>query len=116
MKQLPPEYYQLLEQLQAIDFVLVELTLYLDTHPLDNDSINQFNHCAKERKRLKKANRNPSLVHLCNLEIAIQAIHGTGAMNHGHGKYKSGSGLVRGDKHMTSRREGCLSPSCRIGM
>ena len=32
MKQMPPEYYQLLEQLQTVDFVLVELTLYLDTH------------------------------------------------------------------------------------
>ncbi|MEW8986222.1 MAG: spore coat protein CotJB [Bacillus sp. (in: firmicutes)] len=54
MKQLPPEYYQLLEQLQAVDFVLVELTLYLDTHPQDAEAINQFNQCAKERKRLKK--------------------------------------------------------------
>ncbi len=54
MKQLPPEYYQLLEQLQAVDFVLVELTLYLDTHPQDHDSINQFNQFAQERRRLKK--------------------------------------------------------------
>ena len=35
MKQMPPEYYQLMEQLQAVDFVLVELTLYLDTHNED---------------------------------------------------------------------------------
>lgn len=54
MKQLPPEYYQLLEQLQAVDFVLVELTLYLDTHPDDSEAITQFNHFAKEKKRLKK--------------------------------------------------------------
>ena len=33
MKQMPPEYYQLLEELQTADFVIVELTLYLDTHP-----------------------------------------------------------------------------------
>ena len=32
MKQMPADYYQLLEQLQTVDFVLVELTLYLDTH------------------------------------------------------------------------------------
>jgi len=32
MKQVPAEYYQMMEQLQAVDFVLVELTLYLDTH------------------------------------------------------------------------------------
>ena len=44
MKQMPPEYYQLMQQLQAVDFVLVELTLYLDTH--------QF---ASERKKIKKA-------------------------------------------------------------
>ncbi len=54
MKQLPPEYYQLLEQLQAIDFVLVELTLYLDTHHHDQDAINQFNHYVKEREKFKK--------------------------------------------------------------
>lgn len=54
MKQVPDEYYQLMEQLQTIDFVLVELTLYLDTHPNDFEAINQFNQYAKERKRIKK--------------------------------------------------------------
>ncbi|MFB6465974.1 spore coat protein CotJB [Cytobacillus sp. Hz8] len=54
MKQLPNEFYHLMEQLQAVDFVLVELTLYLDTHDQDTEAINQFNHFAKERKRLKK--------------------------------------------------------------
>ncbi|MGG1675109.1 spore coat protein CotJB [Neobacillus sp. NRS-1170] len=55
MKQVPAEYYQLMEQLQAVDFVLVELTLYLDTHNDDFEAINQFNHYVRERKRLKKA-------------------------------------------------------------
>ncbi|MFV0556350.1 MAG: spore coat protein CotJB, partial [Lactovum sp.] len=32
---LPDEYYQQLEKIQEIDFVLVELTLYLDTHGTD---------------------------------------------------------------------------------
>lgn len=54
MKQLPAEYYQLLEQLQAVDFVLVELTLYLDTHNGDEEAIKQFNRFASERKKLKK--------------------------------------------------------------
>jgi spore coat protein JB len=54
MKQVPADYYQLMEQLQAVDFVLVELTLYLDTHNDDQEAINQFNHYAKERKRIKK--------------------------------------------------------------
>ncbi|WP_284141265.1 MULTISPECIES: spore coat protein CotJB [unclassified Virgibacillus] len=52
-KTLPPEYYQLLEDIQAVDFVLVELTLYLDTHPNDYDAIEQFNYCAKESRTLK---------------------------------------------------------------
>src|SRR5699024_6461903 len=43
-KTLPPDYYELLEEIQAVDFVLVELTLYLDTHPHDFDAIEQFNH------------------------------------------------------------------------
>lgn len=55
MNQLPDEYYQMLEELQAVDFVLVELTLYLDTHPGDAEAIHQFNQFAKERKHLKKA-------------------------------------------------------------
>jgi spore coat protein JB len=55
MKQMPPEYYQLMEQIQAVDFVLVELTLFLDTHNDDLEAIKQFNHYVKERKHLKKA-------------------------------------------------------------
>ncbi|MBT2677679.1 spore coat protein CotJB [Bacillus sp. ISL-35] len=54
MKQLPKEFYAAMEELQAVDFVLVELTLYLDTHPEDYEAINQFNQFAKERRRLKK--------------------------------------------------------------
>lgn len=54
MKQLPPEFYALMEELQAIDFVIVELTLYLDTHPHDFESIQQYNQLAKQRGLLKK--------------------------------------------------------------
>ena len=53
-KKLPKEFYTWLEELQAIDFVLVELQLYLDTHPNDEDAIRQFNECTMKRKRLKK--------------------------------------------------------------
>ncbi|MBB6452176.1 spore coat protein JB [Salirhabdus euzebyi] len=53
-KSMPPEYYQLLEDIQAVDFVLVELTLYLDTHPNDYEAIQQFNYYAKQSKMLKK--------------------------------------------------------------
>ncbi|MBT2214292.1 spore coat protein CotJB [Virgibacillus dakarensis] len=52
-KQLPPEYYQLLEEIQAVDFVLVELNLYLNTHPDDYDAIEQFNNNVKRSKELK---------------------------------------------------------------
>ncbi|KAA0550295.1 spore coat protein CotJB [Bacillus sp. BGMRC 2118] len=54
MKQLPPEFYSLMEDLQAVDFALVDLTLYLDTHPNDFEAIQQFNHFAKQRGLLKK--------------------------------------------------------------
>lgn len=52
-KQMPPEYYQLLEEIQAIDFVLVELNLYLDTHPDDIATTQQFNEAAKKSMELK---------------------------------------------------------------
>ncbi len=51
---LPQEYYQLLEELQAADFVLIELTLYLDTHPGDINAINQFNQYAQYRQKIKQ--------------------------------------------------------------
>lgn len=46
------EYYKLLEKLQEIDFVLVELNLYLDTHPYDLQAIEQYNQLAQERLQL----------------------------------------------------------------
>ena len=52
-KKMPPEFYQLLEEIQAIDFVIVELNLYLDTHPDDFDAINQFNEMTEQSMKLK---------------------------------------------------------------
>ncbi len=37
----------------TIDFVLVELNLYLDTHPHDYTAITQFNENAEKSMRLK---------------------------------------------------------------
>ncbi|AKS38714.1 spore coat protein CotJB [Anoxybacillus gonensis] len=54
MNQMPKEYYDLLHQLQAIDFVLVDLALYLNTHPNDYEAIRQFNERSLERRKLKK--------------------------------------------------------------
>lgn len=53
-KQMPPEYYSQLEELQTVDFVIVELTLYLDTHPGDLDALQQYNAFVKKRKSLRK--------------------------------------------------------------
>ncbi|EHS58413.1 spore coat protein CotJB [Paenibacillus sp. Aloe-11] len=43
------QFYALLEKLQAVDFVLVELNLYLNTHPDDLQAIEQFNKLTRER-------------------------------------------------------------------
>ena len=47
------QYYELLYEMQAVDFMLVELTLYLDTHPNDHKAINQYNECAQKSMALK---------------------------------------------------------------
>lgn len=47
-----PRFYQLLEQLQAVQFVLVELNLYLDNHPNDQEAVNQYNQLVSEREQL----------------------------------------------------------------
>ena len=43
----------MLHELQAIDFVLVELNLYLDTHPQDAQALEQFNTYAQHRQTLR---------------------------------------------------------------
>ncbi|WP_326407524.1 spore coat protein CotJB [Sporolactobacillus sp. Y61] len=55
MSNLPDSYYQDLHALQAIDFTLVELTLYLDTHPEDLEALRQFNSAAKKSEELREA-------------------------------------------------------------
>lgn len=50
--QVDDRYYQLLHQLQAIDFTLVELNLYLDTHQNDPDALRQYNDFVKQRWNL----------------------------------------------------------------
>lgn len=52
MKTLPQEYYTMLWDLQSVEFVLVELTLYLDTHPGDTAAIAQFNEYAQLRAQI----------------------------------------------------------------
>ena len=43
----------MLRRIQEIEFVALELNLYLDTHPCDRDAINDFN-CAVEMLRRHK--------------------------------------------------------------
>lgn len=43
------QYVKALRQLQALDFVLVELNLYLDTHPGDANAIEQYNQFTQQR-------------------------------------------------------------------
>jgi spore coat protein JB len=45
-------YRKELEELQKVDFALVELTLYLDTHPTDMQAVQQFNQLAQRRQQL----------------------------------------------------------------
>lgn len=53
MRQTMPEhYYKQLYDLQTMDFVLVELTLYLDTHPDDMAALQQYNQFAAARMQL----------------------------------------------------------------
>lgn len=52
--QLPDSFYSMLKDLQAVDFVLVELTLYLDTHPTDFDAVQQYNQFASKRMELAR--------------------------------------------------------------
>jgi spore coat protein JB len=54
-KNLPPEFYSLLEEIQAVDFVIVELNLYLDTHPQDFEAIKQFNEMTLKSMELKRS-------------------------------------------------------------
>lgn len=51
-KQAPELYYQMLLELQAVDFALVELTLYLDTHPTDKQAMAQHAQLAEKRQGL----------------------------------------------------------------
>ncbi|MDX8359847.1 MULTISPECIES: spore coat protein CotJB [Bacillaceae] len=53
-KQLPEQFYSLMEELQSIDFVLLELSLYLDTHPGDYEAIQQFNHYVTKKHQVTK--------------------------------------------------------------
>jgi len=44
---------RLLKELMAADFTLIDLNLYLDTHPYDQKTINIYNNCLQRAKMLR---------------------------------------------------------------
>jgi spore coat protein JB len=45
---------QLLREICVVDFVLVELTEYLDTHPCDTEAMDYFNHYLLIKNQMMK--------------------------------------------------------------
>lgn len=45
---------QMLKDIGMLDFVLVELTLYLDTHPYDCSAMEYFNHYSRIKNQMEK--------------------------------------------------------------
>lgn len=45
---------QLYRDIGIVDFVLVDLVQYLDTHPFDREAIEYFNHYVKIKNQLMK--------------------------------------------------------------
>ena len=50
-----PDRCQLLQQINEISFVVNDLNLYLDTHPLDKDALDAFSQALNQRKQLLDA-------------------------------------------------------------
>nr|WP_085524727.1 spore coat protein CotJB [Tuberibacillus sp. Marseille-P3662] len=51
---MPEEYYRMLEEIQEVDFVIVELNHYLNTHPQDLEALKQYNSYVKKSKQLRQ--------------------------------------------------------------
>lgn len=45
---------ELLKQITELDFVIVDLNLYLDTHPMDQAALAHFNSCIAKTNLLKE--------------------------------------------------------------
>lgn len=48
-----PKQAQLLREIQQLEFVAVELTLFLDTHPKDQEPLNDYNMVTSHLNQLK---------------------------------------------------------------
>lgn len=50
-----PDRKQMLQEINEISFTVNDLTLYLDTHPLDHDAMDAFSEAVQRRKSLMQA-------------------------------------------------------------
>lgn len=48
------EQKKLLHEISVVDFILVEMTQYLDTHPFETHAIDYFNHYCRLKNQLMK--------------------------------------------------------------
>lgn len=53
-----PDRKQMLKEINEISFTVNDLTLYLDTHPLDNDAMDAFSEAVSKRKSLMQSYAN----------------------------------------------------------
>lgn len=51
---LSQEGKRMLNDISIVDFVLVDLTLYLDTHPFDQEAMEYFNHYARIMNKMSR--------------------------------------------------------------
>lgn len=45
---------QMLKEISMVDFVLIDLMLYLDTHPYDRNAMEYFNHYNRIKNRMER--------------------------------------------------------------
>lgn len=45
---------QMLKDINVVDFTVIELALFLDTHPYDRNALEYYNHYNRIRTQLKK--------------------------------------------------------------
>jgi len=52
------EERQMMKRVQEVDFVVVELTLYTDTHPNDEEALEQWREAIKEAVKVRRQYEN----------------------------------------------------------
>lgn len=51
---LSQEGMRMLNDIRIVDFVLVDLSLYLDTHPFDQEAMEYFNHYVRIKNKMSR--------------------------------------------------------------